>query len=88
MQFIRLVQRMPDNAYMSQVTEFDDDDESDDDMGRQDGEIPKILEPRKREPKGMMIQSPLLGGRSRRHWIVWPHVRAFADTKTINFACI
>ena len=39
MQFIRLVQRMPDNAYMSQVTEFDDDDESDDedesdDMGR------------------------------------------------------
>ena len=35
MQFIRLVQRMPDNAYMSQVTEFDDDDESDDDMGRQ-----------------------------------------------------
>ena len=49
MQFIRLVQRMPDNAYMSQVTEFDDDDESDDDMGRQDGEIPKILEPRKRK---------------------------------------
>ena len=40
MQFIRLVQRMPDNAYMSQVTEFDDDDESDDDMGRQDEEIP------------------------------------------------
>ena len=49
MQFIRLVQRMPDNAYMSQVTEFDDDDESDDDMGRQDGEIPKFLEPRKRK---------------------------------------
>ena len=44
---------MPDNAYMSQVTEFDDDDESDDesddDMGRQDGEIPKMLEPRKRK---------------------------------------
>ena len=39
---------MPDNAYMSQVTEFDDDDESDDDMGRQDGEIPKKFEPRKR----------------------------------------
>ena len=53
MQFIRLVQRMPDNAYMSQVTEFDDDDESDDesddDMGRQDEEIPKMLEPRKRK---------------------------------------
>ena len=49
---------MPDNAYMSQVTEFDDDDESDDesddDMGRQDEEIPKMLEPRKRN--GMMIQ--------------------------------
>ncbi len=37
---------MPDNAYMSQVTDFDDDD-SDDDMGRQDGEIPRMLEPRK-----------------------------------------
>ena len=55
MQFIRLVQRMPDNAYMSQVTEFDDDDESDDDyesdddMGRQEEEIPKMLEPRKRK---------------------------------------
>ena len=49
MQFIRLVQRMPDNAYMSQVTEFDDDDQSDDDMGRQDEEILKILEPRKRK---------------------------------------
>jgi hypothetical protein len=37
---------------MSQVTEFDDDDEyddeSDDDMGRQE-EIPKMLEPRKRK---------------------------------------
>ena len=50
---------MPDNAYMSQVTEFDDDDESDDDesdddesdddMGRQNEEIPKMLEPRKRK---------------------------------------
>ena len=49
MQFIRLVQRMPDNAYMSQVTEFDDDDESDIDMGRQDGEILKKLELRKRK---------------------------------------
>ena len=49
------MQRMPDNAYMSQVTEFDDDDESDgddesdDDMGRQDVDIPKMLEPRKRK---------------------------------------
>ena len=53
MQFIRLVQRMPDNAYMPQVTEFDDDDESDDesddDMGSQEEEIPKMLEPRKRK---------------------------------------
>jgi hypothetical protein len=40
---------MPDNAYMSQVTEFDDDDESDIDMGRQDGEILKKLELRKRK---------------------------------------
>jgi len=38
---------MPDNAYMSQVTEFDDDDESDDDMERQDEEIPKMREVRK-----------------------------------------
>ncbi len=45
---------MPDNAYMSQVTEFDDDDESDDDMERQDGEIPKNS--RAEEAKGMMIQ--------------------------------
>ena len=57
MQFIRLVQRMPDNAYMSQFTELDDDDdddsddddESDDDMRRQDEDIPKMLEPRKRK---------------------------------------
>jgi hypothetical protein len=38
---------------MSQVTEFDDDDEyddeSDDDMGRQEEEIPKMLDPRKRK---------------------------------------
>ena len=40
---------MPDNAYTSQVTEFDDDDESNDDMGRQDGEVPKMLELRKRK---------------------------------------
>ena len=44
---------MPDNAYMSQVTEFDDDDESDDesddDIGRQEEEIPKMLEQRKRK---------------------------------------
>ena len=50
---------MPDNEYMSQVFDDDDDsddddesdndDESDDDMGRQDEDMPKMLQPRKRK---------------------------------------
>ena len=96
MQFIRLVQRMPDNAYMSQVTEFDDDDESDDDdksdddIGRQDEDIPKMLKPNYRssvsQPENLFYSSIIARSISFINYRVQSFGRGRIDRKFLFFA--